>query len=177
MRKYLRRVLGEKQIEELQQPTLEIAVTNMTKLTTQLRTHGPLADFIVASLAVPLIFATQTIEGEDYLDGGIVNDAPYEQWLNDPDIHTIIVHRIQHYEKPRRVPWRGIFRISAEAHTCVTRDLARRANERAEKSDKKIVFVETKTHHPGVFQGRLARELIARGVATAQELRASVSFD
>lgn len=174
MRKYLRRFLGEKQIEELQQPSLEIAVTNITKLTTQLRNHGPLADFIVASLAVPLIFATQTIEGEDYLDGGIVNDAPYEQWLDDPAIHTIIVHRIQHHEKTKRFPWRGIFRVSAEAHTCVARDLARRGKERAEQSGKKIVFVETKTQHPGVFQGRLAKELVASGAATAQELAASL---
>lgn len=60
---------------ELQVPFT--AVT--TKLSTgeeQLFSHGPLAPALLASAALPGVFAPVTINGERYTDGGVVNNTP-----------------------------------------------------------------------------------------------------
>ena len=66
MRRYLGRVLGDLRIEDLQGPRLEIAVANLTKACGEVRSSGPLNDFLIASCAMPVLFQPQAIEGEEF---------------------------------------------------------------------------------------------------------------
>ncbi|HEY1120722.1 MAG TPA: patatin-like phospholipase family protein, partial [Haloferula sp.] len=71
LRRYLSRVIGNRRIEDLQSPRLEIAVANLTTARSEVRSRGPLNDFIIASCAMPVLFQPQEIGGEEFLDGGV----------------------------------------------------------------------------------------------------------
>ena len=117
-RKFLHRHIGDVLLENLTDPQIEIAVTNISLLSSQIKSSGKLLDLIVASLAVPMLFAVQKIGGHEYLDGGIANALPYEHWLDQPEIHTIIIHKIAHQATFQKVPWRTPLNVTASAHTC-----------------------------------------------------------
>ena len=89
--KLLKTHLGEKQIEDCD-PRLSLSVLNLTRGESQVKRNGPLAEFILASCAVPGMFQTRMIGGEEYWDGGVADPAPFEDWLDNPRIKTIIVH-------------------------------------------------------------------------------------
>ena len=110
----------------------------------------------------------QNIDGHDYLDGGIANALPYEHWLENPDIHTIIVHGIKHQSTFQKVPWRTPLNVTAASHTCSAHELERMRNEKARAMGKKVEYVYTETPHPGIFQGRKAAILYDLGRASAQ---------
>lgn len=168
-RKFLATYVGDALLENLSDPQIEIAVTNISLLASQIKSSGKLIDTIVASLAVPMLFAAQKIDQHDYLDGGIANEAPYEHWLENPAIHTIIVHRIRHEATFQKVPWRTPLNVTAASHTCSARELERLRLEKAQMLGKHIEFVTTKTPHPGIFQGRKAPILYQLGRESAQQ--------
>jgi NTE family protein len=167
-RKFLHRHIGDVLLENLTDPQIEIAVTNISLLSSQIKSSGKLLDLIVASLAVPMLFAVQKIGGHEYLDGGIANALPYEHWLDQPEIHTIIIHKIAHQATFQKVPWRTPLNVTASAHTCSAHELERLRNEKASAMGKKIIYVTTKTPHPGIFQGRKAPILYDLGCESAK---------
>lgn len=170
LRKFLIRLIGNRRIEELRDPTLELAVSNLSQNCMQLKKEGSLVDFMVASLAVPLLFTVQTVEGEDYVDGGVANETPFEHWLDDPSIHTILVHYIRHHTSRRLIPWWNATSVAATAHSVAAAELFAKRKSLAALSGKKVVFLETRTVHPGIFQWRTARSLIDAGALTAASL-------
>ncbi len=91
----LRRRFGDRRIEDLHSPTVALAVTNLTRLRSEIRTHGPLAETIIASCAFPTIFSVQHLDGDAYWDGGIANGHPVDHWLGDETVRRVLVHSIQ----------------------------------------------------------------------------------
>ncbi len=170
LRRFLIRLIGDRRIEELQDPVLELAVSNLTRNCMQLKREGSLVDFMIASLAVPLLFTVQKVGGEDYVDGGVANETPFEHWLDDPSVHTILVHYIRHNESRRFIPWWNGTSVAATAHSVAAAELFEKRKSLAAKSGKKVVFLETRTVHPGIFQWRTARSLIDAGALTAAGL-------
>lgn len=170
LRRFLVRLIGDRRIEDLRDPTLELAVSNLTRNCMQLKREGSLVDFMIASLAVPLLFTVQRLGGEDYVDGGVANETPFEQWLDDPEVHTILVHYIRHHDGRRLLPWWNGTAVAANAHSVAAAELFRKRRELAEASGKKVLFLETRTAHPGVFQWKTARLLIEAGAQTAAGL-------
>ncbi|MCW1926317.1 patatin-like phospholipase family protein [Luteolibacter arcticus] len=166
MRRYLRRVIGDRQIEDLQSPRLEIAVANLTRKLGEIRSSGPLNDFIIASSAMPVLFMPQRIGGEDFLDGGVANETPFDHWLDDPAIHTIVVHSIRHSSCMRGLPWRTPGGILGECHGIVASDLMRRRIEDARISGKRLILLETEHDHPGLLHGGKSRGFFAAGAET-----------
>jgi predicted acylesterase/phospholipase RssA len=167
-RKFLHRHISDAMLEDLTDPQIEIAVTNISLLSSQIKSSGKLLDLIVASLAVPMLFAVQKIDGHEYLDGGIANALPYEHWLDQPEIHTIIIHKIAHQATFQKVPWRTPLNVTASAHTCTAHELERLRSEKASRMGKKIIYVTTETPHPGIFQGRKAPILYDLGRESAK---------
>jgi NTE family protein len=77
LRKTLNNVLRAKNIEDLQLPLI-ISATNFTKATTEYFTSGSIIDAVMASSAIPLILKPYTINGNMYVDGGLMNNLPVE---------------------------------------------------------------------------------------------------
>jgi NTE family protein len=68
---------------------------------------GPLADVVLASCAVPGILPPVRIDGEHYIDGGIVNSIPVSRAvaLGARKIYVLQVGRLEQPLKPPRRPW------------------------------------------------------------------------
>jgi NTE family protein len=85
--------LPVRQIEDCVSP-LAISATNLTTKQETIFTQGNLIKAIQASGAVPILFKPVEINGELYVDGGIVNKAPLNALANLVDLNQIIVHYI-----------------------------------------------------------------------------------
>jgi NTE family protein len=93
---YLKKQLGEIRIEECRNAKLSLAVTNLTKGHSEIVRSGPLADFILASCSVPLVFRAKPIDGNFFCDGAVSDSSPIHHFLSDPGVHTILVHEVRH---------------------------------------------------------------------------------
>jgi predicted acylesterase/phospholipase RssA len=169
MRRYLSRCIGDRRIEDLKSPRLEIAVSNLTRQCPEVRDSGPLNEFMIASCAMPVLFKPQRIGGEDFLDGGVANESPFDHWLDDPTVHTIVVHRIRHTSEMGGLPWRTPGGILGACHGVAANELHRRRCEQAEASGKRLVFLETGHECPGLLHRGKARGYFAAGEKTGRE--------
>lgn len=169
MRRYLLSRLGEQRIEDLRNPRLEIAVSNLNTALPEIRDHGPLADFMVASCAIPVLFQAQEIGGESFVDGGVANESPFDHWLDDPTVHSIVVHRIRRGADRRASRRWTPFGVVAACHGLAAEELQRRRREQAERSGKRLLFLETIHERPRVWHGDRARGYFAAGRKTARE--------
>jgi len=169
MRRYLSRCLGERQIEDLRSPRLEIAVSNLTRKRPELRDRGPLNEFMIASCSMPVLFQPQRIDGEEFLDGGVANECPFDHWLDDPAVHTILVHRIRHTTAMGGLPWRTPGGILGACHGVAASELHRRRLEQAAASGKRLIFLDTPHECPGLLHRGKARGYFAAGERTVRE--------
>jgi NTE family protein len=55
---------------------LFVCATNLTKGKSEIFHEGPLVDTILASCAIPLVFKPVKMNGDTYVDGGILNNLP-----------------------------------------------------------------------------------------------------
>lgn len=76
--KTMRKALSVKQFEELEIPLVVFAV-NMNKARLTRFDKGQLLEAIMASASIPILFPAVEIEGEQYLDGGMINNFPVEE--------------------------------------------------------------------------------------------------
>jgi NTE family protein len=69
--------------------------------------HGELADVVLASCAVPGILPPVPIDGEHFIDGGIVNSIPVARAvaLGARTIYVLQVGRLEKPLQPPRWPW------------------------------------------------------------------------
>ena len=167
----LRTILQDRRIEDCHAPRLALAVTNLTRQHPELITRGPLADFILASCALPGLFAAHTIDGQLYWDGGIAQPAPLAPWIDDPAIHTILVHFVHNHDAGKKKPqprpltiYAGICLIKQIVHDELHRLQARLARE----AGKNVIVLETTTPRPGFFRRQLGPDLIQLGRETVR---------
>ena len=168
----LRTHLGDHRIEACTQPRLALSVPNLTAARPEIVTAGPLADFILASGAFPGLFAAREIEGAHYWDGGIANPLPFDPWLSDPEIDTIVVHTVVNpmelavRDSTRRLNVAGAFNLS---HQIICDELLRWKTEAARLAGKRLIFLRTEAPRPGFMTAhRLAPQCVAAGLATAR---------
>lgn len=151
-------------LADLKSPTLEIAVTDSVRHLTEIRSEGPLAELIVASCAVPGLIGIQRVGEKRYIDGGVACEVPFEQWLDDPAVHTIVVHRIRHEDGTGpAVSWETIATSIGSAHSTVCGELHRHRRELARMKGKRLIEIETHTPVPGLFSQRRAPLCYERG--------------
>lgn len=74
-RKIIEREIPYKNIEDLPIKTL-ICATDIDAGTKMAFTHGPLAERIIASCSIPIVFDPVTIDGHRYVDGGVLRNLP-----------------------------------------------------------------------------------------------------
>ncbi len=68
---------------------------------------GPVTDAVVASCSVPGLFPPVVIDGEHYLDGGLVHSIPVGRALElgATEIYVLQVGRVEQPLRPPRRPW------------------------------------------------------------------------
>ncbi|MEL6863003.1 MAG: patatin-like phospholipase family protein [Bacteroidota bacterium] len=67
--------ITDDRFEALEKP-LHLAVTNLNTGQAEIRHKGPLLDTVLASCSIPLVFKPVEIEGQLYVDGGVLNNLP-----------------------------------------------------------------------------------------------------
>ncbi len=90
LREILTKNLRTKRIEDLPIP-LVIAVTNFNIGKVEYLTHGDLIQSLLSSSAIPILFEAQKMDGNYYLDGGIMDNLPVNP-IKDKCRKIIAVH-------------------------------------------------------------------------------------
>lgn len=57
---------------------LFVCVTNLSQGRAEIIESGPLFEMVAASASIPILFKPRTINGQDYVDGGLLNNLPVE---------------------------------------------------------------------------------------------------
>ncbi|MEO1451029.1 MAG: patatin-like phospholipase family protein [Bacteroidota bacterium] len=77
----LEELLPKNDFSVLQKP-LYVSVTNMSSGNFELRHEGQLFEYVAASAAIPILFKAWEINGQQYVDGGVLNNLPVEPLRN-----------------------------------------------------------------------------------------------
>lgn len=152
MVRYLQRVLPVANIEETTPVKLSIAVTDLANRQGLMLTRGPLAESIMASCSVPLLFSSQNIGGRNFHDGGVLHELPFEHFVNDPAIHTIIVHSLSAPATPQRKL--KVLGMVSGSHKMLNTALVDYRLAEARRNGKRVILIETEHPSPGFFQSK-----------------------
>jgi NTE family protein len=106
LRQMLERMLPAKRFEDLQVP-FQCVAANIERAAEHWFSEGPLVDAILASCAVPGILPPVELNGEHFIDGGVVNSIPIERAvdLDAKEIYVLQVGRIDRLLSPPKNPW------------------------------------------------------------------------
>lgn len=78
--------------------------------------HGPLAEAVAASCAIPLLFQQVVIDGTAYVDGGVADRVGYQAWCawrpGDVDAGTGLLHWVESSRRGNDAPM--------DHHRCTT---------------------------------------------------------
>ncbi len=85
VKQFLTEYFPHDSFDDLNMP-LHIAATNIQKGETEYFTEGSLTDAICASSCIPVLFDPVSINGQLYIDGGILNNLPVEAIRKSCDI-------------------------------------------------------------------------------------------
>ncbi len=81
--------------------TFHCAVTNLNSGQIELVSCGKLIDFVLASASIPIVFEPRIIDGQTYVDGGLLNNLPVEPLVDETDL--IIGVHVNHNEAMKEV--------------------------------------------------------------------------
>jgi len=110
----LREELGGVTFADLAVP-LQVCAANIERAAEHWFSEGDVVDAVVASAAVPGLLPPAEVDGEHFLDGGIVNSVPVARahQLGATRVFVLQVGRIDRPLKPPRRPWE-VARVSFE---------------------------------------------------------------
>lgn len=91
----LRNLVGDERIENLPISFTAVAA-NITRRKEVWFRQGPVFDAIKASIALPIFFKPVVVDGEDLIDGGILNPVPIAPTFSDLTDFTIAVNLCAH---------------------------------------------------------------------------------
>jgi NTE family protein len=114
LRRRLAEELGDLTFEELAVP-FQCCAASIERASEHWFTSGPVVDAVVASAAVPGLLGPAVVDGEHYLDGGIVNSIPVGRAVTcgAERIYVLHVGRVERPLSPPRRPWE-VARVSFE---------------------------------------------------------------
>jgi NTE family protein len=106
LRELLRNHLRAARFEDLPIP-FQCVAASIERASEHWFTDGPLVDAVLASCAVPGLLPPVEIDGEHYLDGGLVHSIPVGRAvaLGASTIYVLHVGRIDRPLRPPRLPW------------------------------------------------------------------------
>lgn len=106
LRALLARQLGDRRIEDLPVP-FECVAASIERSAEQWFDTGPLVDAVLASSAVPGLLPAVALDGEHYLDGGLVDSIPVDRAVahHARVAYVLQVGRIEAPLSPPTLPW------------------------------------------------------------------------
>ncbi|RYD64546.1 MAG: hypothetical protein EOP83_09480 [Verrucomicrobiaceae bacterium] len=163
--RHLRTVVGDTDLSTLRDPIMEIAVTDAENHRPEILRSGPLAEIIVASCAVPGLIQIQNVGDAHYIDGGVACEIPFEQWLDDNTVDTILIHRVIRGTPGTKVR-RSLFHAVGSVHRTVCGELHRHRSGLAISKGKRLIEIETATPIPGLLSARNSHACYKLGLAS-----------
>jgi NTE family protein len=145
-------------IEEANIP-LSIVATNLQKGTRRTFTQGPIAEAVRASISVPGIFVPAKLDGEYYVDGGVIDRVPVEA-LQDREVDLIIAVDVSWYDTPQ--PIYTIFDVIAQTIDVMEREIVKYRVLKADMVIRPKVGHYSTNHFSKVDDIILAGEVAAR---------------
>ena len=173
---FFEQLVGARQIEELRDPKVLIAMTDLKEQRAVFAQDGPLARAMAASCTVPLTFDQLEWKGRLVCDGGVVHEAPIDPWFGDDSIDTIVVHRVMQEFRPR--PWfipSRIIHTLSEAHHCTNNQWLADRMALAKFHGKELLVANSTTCRPSIWSRRSRESCYAAGEASAQTFIESLS--
>ena len=170
--------LGDRRIEDCLAPRLALSVTDLAQARTEIATRGPLAEYILASGAFPGFFAARPVGEGWYWDGGVANALPFDHWLGDPDIDTILLHIVANpgelaAREPGR-PRRMSIAVNV-SHQIICDELLRLKTELARQSGKRLLLLRTLAPRPSLWNpAKIGATCVELGAATVEKHRDSL---
>ncbi len=106
LRTLIRSSLSARRIEDLA-VEFQCVAASIERASEHWFTSGPIIDAVMASSALPGVLPAVAVNGEHYLDGGIVNSIPVGRAvaLGARTIYVLQVGRVDSRLKPPRWPW------------------------------------------------------------------------
>ncbi len=159
MRNVLKKYLRARRFEELKIP-LVVTATSLNEGKPVYFREGDLADAILASSAVPVLFEVVRINNTEYIDGGITNNLPLAPIADD--CSTLVGVYVNHSGYQDSIT--GLGTIAERAfHLAVSTDIER-------KKPLFDIYIEpSELANFGFFNLKKAHELYQVGYATAVE--------
>lgn len=84
LKEVIQKEIGLKNIEDLKIP-LFMGISNLNKGKMEYRNSGNLADIVLASASIPILFSPVKIDSDLYVDGGLLDNIPIKPILKDCD--------------------------------------------------------------------------------------------
>jgi NTE family protein len=174
----LKAKLGDRRIEDCRDPRLSISVTDLSRARSEAATTGPLAEMILASGAFPGVFAARPAEGRWYWDGGIANPLPFDQWIDDPGIDTILLHVVANPQEMEARTGDRPQRMSQAAnlsHQIICDELLRLKTELARRAGKRLVVLRTLAPRPRLWNpAKIGAGCVEAGAQTVEQNRSDL---
>jgi NTE family protein len=106
LRAMLERQLGDARVEDLEIP-FQCVAASIERAAEHWFDHGLLVDAVLASSAVPGMLPPVEVDGEHFLDGGLVHSIPVGRAvaLGATRVYVLQVGRIERPLEPPRRPW------------------------------------------------------------------------
>lgn len=114
LRERLQQELGDLTFDDMVIP-FQCCAASIERAAEHWFTEGPVADAVMASAAVPGLLRPARVNGEHYLDGGIVNSIPVGRAVECGAVRIFVlqVGRVDRRLKPPNRPWE-VARVSFE---------------------------------------------------------------
>lgn len=141
--------------------------TNLARRCRHVDTRGPLAEAVLASCALPLMFHAVMRDGEPHVDGGLLDKVPLRALIERRPVDTVLVHLLPSSSLHKPFPRRPFGFLNAAL------DLARQDNFEqqvawAEAKGVRVIIIEQRLERLGPFR-------LARGMGVIDAARAGAA--
>ena len=126
LRKVIEEGIGFERLEDAVIP-IEVVATSLTDGRERWFTYGPAVEAVLASSAVPAIFPPVEIDGERFIDGGVVNNVPIRRAIERGATRIVVLlcgPPIYAPASPRRPVEAMLNALFISIHARFARDLA-----------------------------------------------------
>jgi len=164
IKELIRMFTKKKNIEEAHIP-LAIVATNLKKGERKVFSSGPIAEAVRASISIPGIFVPEEIDGEYYIDGGVIDRVPVSV-VKDMGADLVIAVDVSYYEAEHEVS--SIFDVIAQTIDIMEREILRYRMLHAD------LMIRPKVGHWGANTFNGSEEMIIEGEKAAIDVLPSI---
>lgn len=119
LKEVIRILTKGKMIEDLETP-LSIVATNIEKGERKVFNRGPIAEAVRASVSIPGIFVPEKIDGEYYVDGGVIDRVPVSV-VKEMGADLVIAVDVSFHETKQKIS--SIFDVIAQTIDVMEREI------------------------------------------------------